>query len=434
VLAGTQSGKTALGPPWLWREVCRRGPGDYLVVAPTYPLLALKALPEFLRFFESLLGLGEYVGSPVRCFTFSEAGCRRTFGRVPDTPTRVYFGHASDPDSLESATAKAAWLDEAGQKRFRLESWEAVLRRLAVHRGRALVTTTPYDLGWLKRELYDRWQAGDPDVEVVRFESTENPAFPREEYERARASMPAWRFDLFYRAMFSRPAGMVYDCFDEAAHVVPPFALPINWPRYLGLDFGGVNTAGLFYAAEPGTRHLYLYREYKAGGRTAAEHGRALLDGEPMVPVCVGGSKSEGQWRAEFAAGGLVGGRRVPGLPVREPDVSEVEVGIARVYGAHKRGEIRVFSSCKGYLEEKLTYAREVDERGLPTEKIDDPHAYHFMDAERYIIGYLRRESATAGPGAAGGTRPVYGAGGVPLAGKTKGHPWDPFGGGGGPR
>jgi len=39
VLAGTQGGKTSLGPPWMLREIQARGSGDYLVVTPIYPLL-----------------------------------------------------------------------------------------------------------------------------------------------------------------------------------------------------------------------------------------------------------------------------------------------------------------------------------------------------------------------------------------------------------
>ena len=171
VLAGTQGGKTSFGPAWLWREIQLCGPGDYLVVTPTYPLLALKALPTFLKLFERWLRLGGYTGSPTKKFTFSEEGARRTFGDRydPDVETTIYFGHATDPDSLESATAKAAWLDEAGQKKFRLGSWEAILRRLSLAQGRALITTTPYDLGWLKQKIWDRWKAGDKDYDVIRW-------------------------------------------------------------------------------------------------------------------------------------------------------------------------------------------------------------------------------------------------------------------------
>jgi hypothetical protein len=381
VLAGTQGGKTVFGPPWLWREIQRKGPGDYLVVTPTFQLLELKALPEFKQFFQETLGLGHYVGSPSRRFVFSAAGARRVFGALPDQPTVIHFGYAADPDSLESATAKAAWLDEAGQKKFKLASWEAIQRRLSIHQGRVLITTTPYDLGWLKQKLWDPWRAGDPSVEVIRFDSTENPAFPAAEFERARRELPKWKFDLYYRAIFTRPAGLIYDCFDEQAHKVRRFEIPYKWPRFLGLDFGGVHTAGVFYAEEPGTRRLFAYREYKAGGRTAKGHAEALKKGEPMLPVCVGGSKSEDQWREEFAAAGL---------PVRAPAVSEVEVGIDRVYGAHTRSEILVFDDLTGYLEEKLTYSRETDAHGEPTEAIADKSSFHFMDAERYIIGHLR--------------------------------------------
>ena len=157
VLSGTQGGKTETGPPWLLREIKLRGPGDYMIVTPTYPLLELKALPAFKSLFETKLGLGVYQGHPLRKFTFNEAGKFFLFGPNADKEkdTIVYFGHADDPESLEAATAKAVWCDEAGQKKFRLGSFEAILRRLSIHMGRVLITTTPYDLGWIKQKLYD---------------------------------------------------------------------------------------------------------------------------------------------------------------------------------------------------------------------------------------------------------------------------------------
>lgn len=94
------------------------------------------------------------------------------------------MGHASDPESLES-TAKAVRCDGAGQRR----SWEALQRRLSINEGRALITTTPYDLGWLKQQLWDPWQAfqrNHPLIDVVRFDSTENPAFSAHRLSRLR--------------------------------------------------------------------------------------------------------------------------------------------------------------------------------------------------------------------------------------------------------
>lgn len=381
VLAGAQSGKTSFGPPWVQREIQAQGPGDYLVVTPSFPLLELKCLPEFRKVFEDIYFLGSYVSSPVRKFTLSPFGQKVIFGdHGTKYKTTIYFGYAAEPESLESATARAAWLDEAGQKKFKAASWDAILRRLSLARGRVLITTTPYNLGWLKQQIWDKWRAGAHDIDVIRFESIANPLFSREEWEDAKSRLPKWKFDMFYRALFTRPAGLIYDCFDESWHKVKPFTIPDHWPRYIGLDFGGVNTVALFYAEDPETGILYLYREYYAGGRTAEEHVREMLRGEPEIKLCVGGSKSEGQWRREFKAAGL---------DVRPPSISSVEVGIDRVYGAHKKNKIRVFEGCTGYLDEKLSYSRVLDEAGNPTEAIEDKETFHHMDGERYIIGRL---------------------------------------------
>lgn len=366
VVAGSQSGKTVLGPLWLKREMDARGDGDYMAVAPTYPLLQKKVLPELRKFFITHLRWGEYKAAD-RMFVLNG-------GKI-----NLFLGHAADPDSLESATGKAAWLDECGQNKFPLSSWEAIQRRLAINLGRVLGTTTPYNLGWLKTQVYDRWRAKDPHYKVINFRSIDNPAFPREEYDRARATLPGWKFAMFYLGRFTRPAGMIYDSFDFDRHVIDPFEIPDDWNRYGGLDFGGVNTAAVLYAENPETGMLYLIDEYHAGGRTAQEHADKLKPWR--CGYFVGGSKSEGQWRNEFAAAGL---------PVQSPQITDVEVGIDRVYGVHKTGKLLVFRSCVKYLDEKGRYARELGDDGEPTEKIEDKNSFHLQDAERYILGRLR--------------------------------------------
>src|ERR1051326_3594047 len=334
VLAGSQGGKTAWGPHWLHREIMTRGPGDYLVVSPSFQLMLKKMLPEFMPLFKGQLGLGDYSGA-TRIFTFSPDGQRRTHGTTSDTTTQVFFGHAADPESLESATAKAAWLDEAGQKRFRLGSWEAIQRRLAVHQGRVLLTTTPYDLGWLYTVLFQPWKrekdAGQdhPDIDVINFPSIANPAFPREEFERARRSLPGWKFRMFFMGMPERPAGLIYDVFDRVKHVVPPFVPEPIWPRWGGMDFGAVNTAAVLIAEEWSPQHqptgrLVVYREYHPGKRDIAVHVKAINAGEPRMPMVVRAPASEDVWGVRFARAGL---------PGREPPVRYVEVGIDVVYG-----------------------------------------------------------------------------------------------------
>ena len=379
VLSGTQGGKTTFGPPWLHREIKTRGPGDYLVAVPTYPLLYRKALPEFRKLFEKTLQLGRFIAQPIKRFEFSPAGLDSVFGaRFPHQPTNIFFSHAADPEGLEAATYKAAWLDEVGQKKFKMGSWEAIQRRLSTNQGRVLFTTTPYYLGWLKTQVAD--QAGsNPDFDLVRFESIANPVFPQEEWQRVQAALPPWKFDLFYRARWSRPAGLIYENWDDS-HKVAKFPIPADWPRYVGIDFGGLNLAALYYTENPDSGQYYAYQiYYPEVKRTVAQHVQEILHGQPPL-TAVGGAPSEEQWRMEFKAAGLI---------VVKPPISDVEVGIDRVYAAHNAGRIRVFDTLEAYFDEKASYARVLDDAGEPTDQIEDKADYHLMDCERYLWSYL---------------------------------------------
>ncbi len=393
VLAGTQGGKTSWLPWWLWREVQRRGAGDYLAVTASYDLFKLKFLPQLREVFEHLFRWGRY-WSGDRVIELADPATGQFLASRADDPMwgRIILRSAESGGGLESTTAKGAIFDEAGMDSCTIDTWEAMKRRLALHRGRVCLGTTIYNLGWVKEQIYDPWEAArrdHPEIDVVQFDSVANPSFPHEEYEAARHALPPWKFDMFYRGRFSRPAGQIYDCFDEAADIINPIPIPDEWPRFLGLDFGGVNTCAVFFAEElsgegKASGQYHLYREYLAGGRTAREHAAELLKGEPRRPVCFGGARSEGQWRDEF---------RAAGLPVQQPPVADVEVGITRVYGLHAQHRLKIHRSCQGYLQQKRSYRRVVDGRGEPTEAIEDKHAFHFMDAERYIGTYLTRGS-----------------------------------------
>lgn len=379
MIAGTQSGKTTFGPLWLWREWQQRGQGDYLAITSTFPLLKLKMLPEFLRLWEQTLKLGTWHAVD-KYFAVHDG-------------SRIIFGSATNPESLESATAKAAWLDECGQKDFRLEAWEAVQRRLSLHQGRALGTTTPYNRGWLLHEIMERWREGVPDIEVVQFASTMNPAFPQVEFERMKDRLPAWKFNMFYRGQFDRPEGLIYGTFvdsyrEDGGHKVHPLDLPPEWPRYVGVDFGAINTALVWIAEDPQAKVYYLYRESLDGGRTTAEHAaqaKALSRGMNVVSWR-GGAKSEHQSRWDWER---------EGIPLREPSVVDVEAGIDRVVQLWKERRLFVFDSCKGVLDELGTYSREIGPDGQPTETIADKETFHRLDALRYCVqGFTDRSQA----------------------------------------
>jgi hypothetical protein len=396
----------------------RMGPGTYPAAAPSYKLLDKGIIPDLEQVLERTLGLGRIVGGAAGEFRVSEAGHRRLWPGQPYVKSRIIFGHAGNPDALEAMTAKAAWLDECGQKAFKQGSWEAIQRRVSIHQGPCLMTTTPYQIAhWIKADVYDRWRrrgtederAGDADFDVVSFESRMNPAFPPEEWEKARAALPGWKFDLMFRGRFTRPAGAIYDCFDPDRHVLDKAGLkrvfgvtevPAHWPRYCGIDFGSPNFAAVFLAEEvvpegpaqagrqpkyKATGRYFAYQEYRpAVTQTAAEHVQAMKASEPKMNLCVGGSKSEDQWRVEFGAAGW---------SVSGPDQPDVEVGIERVYAAIKQDQLYFSRTCPKLIAELSAYSRPLDESGEPIEGIEDKKNWHGADSLRYVCSYLRRHN-----------------------------------------
>jgi hypothetical protein len=334
-------------------------------------------LPEMRTVFEQLLGVGRWWASnrvielkhPERGFLAKRA----------DDPMwgRIILRSASASGGLESATARAAWLDECGQDNFTLDDWDAVQARLSLHEGRCLGTTTPYNLGWLKTEIYDRWMDGDPDIDVINFASVLNPAFPRREYERRERTMQDWRFIMRYGGQFTKPAGLIYSCF-EPSMIVEPFPVPDDWDRLVGVDFGGANTAVLYLAEDPDTDIWYCYHETLEGDKTSKEHAqqvRARLGNSSFSAY--GGSRSEGQQRRDWAVGGLALG---------EPRIPDVESGIDKVTELIKSGRLRVFRSVRGLRDEFGTYRRKLDDMGNPTDEIADKRKFHRLDALRYAM------------------------------------------------
>jgi intein/homing endonuclease len=405
------SHNTSFGPVWLLSRIKKFGPGDYLVIGPTYPLMEKKVIFETLRFLDETLRLGKYRAS-IRVFEISKYGQQVLFGHTVSAPTRIHFCSAENPNSLESATANAIWFDEAAQDEVKYAAWEAAERRVATTRswgaGQILITSTPYVMNWIHRLLYlpaeqalARGQE-HPFIDLIQFASTMNPNFSQEEMEYKRQTMPSWRFSMMHLGQYVRPAGMIYQDFKDTpmaqgGHLFPAnMPIPYEWGvRPLGVDFGAVNTAVIWLAQEPLPKdappkalpRLFLYRAIKLAGYTSQEFARHVLNqgqGEPPVRA-FGGAPGETQQRKDWTAGGLA---------VREPPISDVESQIDHVIAHFKTGALYIRDDLDELLDEIMRYRRKLDDLMEPTEEIQNKKAFHYMDAMRYgVTGATYRRS-----------------------------------------
>lgn len=400
ICAGWQSGKTVFLPPWLKREIQRKGPGDYGAFSSTYKLLERKFLPELKKDFKVF---ADYKAASMQ-FIFHEAGSRKLFGdKWNGEPTVIQLGHAENPDSLESATMKAVAWDEPGQGSIPSQSFLTVQSRLMVNRGRMCLSSRPYEYGWYQELVESGLNGTNSDVKVINFPSWENPLNPREDdpyWQKLRNSLPDWKFQLLYEGKFTRPAGAIYDCFrtsdtaSQKASTCKRFDIPKHWDIYVGLDFGNINTAAVYLAEERDdldgkpTGRFYLWGSYHDGGKSGSQHAFDIMKPLGRRPRAYGGSHQEDGWRDAFNHHGLY---------VQEPPINDVEVGILCVYGAVKAGKLIVFDDLDKVIAEFNSYSRELDDNADVTEKIKDKAKYHRLDALRYVGCQVFQEYAPIG-------------------------------------
>jgi len=232
LVAGIQGGKTFFGAIWMLLQVSlpknKVANANFLVIAPTYKIMNQATLPEFMKRFDGYGKLVKSSGSP-DYFLMSQN-------------RRIYLRSMVDPDSLEGIpNTRAIWTDEAGK--INEKAWININGRAAPKEAPILLTTTPYSLGWLYRQVYKPWQAGKrSDVEVIEFASVDNPHFPPAEYKRQKSLLDPRVFAMKYEGKFKKMAGLVFLDFNETLNTEAPFNVKgSDYRVFAGVDWGFTN-------------------------------------------------------------------------------------------------------------------------------------------------------------------------------------------------
>lgn len=86
------------------------------------------------------------------------------------------------------------------------------------------------------------------------------------------------RYHRLRKGKWVQAEGVVYDVWDRAVHVIDPFEVPRDWPRYWSIDFGFTNPFVAQFWAEDADGRLYLYREIYQTQRLVEDHAWAILE------------------------------------------------------------------------------------------------------------------------------------------------------------
>lgn len=370
LLAGIQGGKTSFGAIAFLKQISLLSqsiPGcNFIVAADNYKTLSQATVPTLMKVISHI---GTY-NQGKQEFQIKRGG-------------KIFFRTSTDPWSVEGIPDCAfAWIDEAGKcsKMFQIN----VLGRVARLKGKVLYTSTPYAMNWLYTDVEKPFMSGErKDIALIRFSSADNPAFPRDEYERQKQLMDPRMFRMKYMGIHERMQGLVYQL--DGINLSQSFMLPKGTRFFAGVDWGfaeGHEFALVVRAITPDKFH-YTIDEVKLSGLTPDQQMNLCLSKRQTYQIETFYCDPA---RPDMIAMLQKAGISAIGFHVGKENHKQIVPGIMAHTELMKSGRYRIFQDrCPHLIDEYETYhwpeaqeGKEVAEKPIA---IND----HLLDAERYV-------------------------------------------------
>lgn len=254
--SGIQGGKSYVGALKLLRAVQSQFPAkdyptaNFAVVAPNYPALTQSTRVAFDQFFARMGTMNEMD----KVFTLYDG--RKIFFRTV----------VKNPNAVEGIPNCAfIWGDEAGQ--FPRMAWINIQSRTAFMKGQVFLTTTPYAMNWVKKEIIDK--PGE-DMDYFEWLSKDNPAFPDDEFERQKSLLSPREFRRKYMGIHEAMEGLIFDSFDSNNYI-DPFELNRDMKIVGGIDWGFDHPFSLVVRCIPQDGHCYTISVFKRSGMNVSQ-------------------------------------------------------------------------------------------------------------------------------------------------------------------
>lgn len=354
-VGGLQSGKTIAGAIWSRIQTDTFPIETGLICAPTYKILQQSTLPKFFE-----------INSDLKQYYKKGDGVIEIPGHQP-----IFIRSTENPNVIEGMTLRWIWADEAGQ--MKQDAWINFQGRLSILKGSLLATTTPYTLNWLYVDFYEQWKAGNKDYLVVQCKSCDNPYFPKEEYDRVKATMDARTFKRRYDGVFEKMEGLVYDDFG-LQDVIEPKVIVFK-EVIAGIDWGYNHPTAVAVIGITRDNDFYIIDEYYKTGKTTSEIIERLKYFQATYKIRF--------WYPDPAEPDRIEELKRAGIHAREviKNKGSIIKGIDAVRNLIRQNKFKVYNTCKYAQEEFLMYAYPENEKEEPIKENDD-----MMDAIRYAI------------------------------------------------
>lgn len=261
--------------------------------------------------------------------------------------------------------------------------WQEIQARLLDKGGFSAQSMTPILYQpWLEDRIKDL-----PDTDAVFYADLNDNRRSRGGYvadaeiEAMIAEWPEEVQETRIKGHFAAFLGAVYKLFNRDTHVVRPFEIPADWPRWRSIDWGFNNPFCCLWLAQDPDRRWYVYHEHYQARETLAYHAERIKQISGRERYRATWADHDAQDRYEFENLGI------KTTPARK----DVHLGIEAVQTTLKvqgdgRPRLFIFETCKHTIQETTGYrwAEGTETRDAKDEplKVND----HACDALRYAI------------------------------------------------
>ncbi|KKN20054.1 hypothetical protein LCGC14_0939480 [marine sediment metagenome] len=197
--------------------------------------------------------------------------------------------------------------------------------------------------------------------------------------EEVQATRIKGRFASFY--------GAVYKTFHRSVHVIKPFKIPEEWPRYRGFDFGFTNPFVSLWLTKDKDENWYVYREYYQAKTGIGEHIDNIkrFSGEENY-ISSWADPENAEDRAELRNSGII----------TKPARKDVAKGIELVQSKLKvkqngKPSLFLFNTCRNTCREMTTYHYPTGSKSRNPADIPQQKDDHTVDVVRYVLYSVER-------------------------------------------
>jgi len=290
-------------------------------------------------------------------------------------------------EKFQGASLDFVWFDEEPPE----DVYRECRMRVFDRRGDLFGTMTPLKgLTFVHSEIFLN-RRGDNEVWYEFMEWADNPYLDRAEIEALEKSLDERTLQARRYGRFATAAeGLVYPEFDEAVHVIEPFAIPEDWQDIISIDPGLNNPLSAHWYAVDFDDNVYVVYEHYAAGKDVDFHAEAIKN------ICAKiGWKTDGKGRVRALIDSAAKQRTLAGVKsvvelfyergiLVNPEVEkDLFSGIARVksYLNQKNGlpNLYIFNTCPHLISELKGYYWG---NGDVPRKVDD----HSLDEMRYYL------------------------------------------------